>query len=347
MPGREAGHPLGTRMIRFIATRLVGMVLVLIVVSLVTFLIFQAVPLLAKASPVYYYIGKAPATPELLRSLTHRFGFDQPLPVQYWSFLAGIFGKNITDGTSAPVPCPFPCFGYSFRRNELVSTLIVQALPVTISLCVGAALLWLIGGLAIGTASGLRPGSFIDRAGMTTALGAVSLPIFFTGPVALLLFVYTLNWIPEGQGYVPITQNVGGWFLSLILPWLCLAFLFAALYARLTRANVLETMNEDYIRTARAKGLDRRTIIVKHGLRSALTPIVTIFGIDIGTLIGTTIITETVFNLRGLGALSIQAISNQDLPVLLGVTVVAALALVVANFIVDLLYAVIDPRVTV
>ncbi|RIX30925.1 ABC transporter permease [Amnibacterium setariae] len=334
-------------MIRFVVSRLIGMVLVLIVVSMVTFLIFQAVPLLAKSSPVYYYIGKAPATPELLQSLTHRFGFDQPLPAQYWSYLAGFFGKSVTDGTSAAVQCPFPCFGYSFRRNELVSTLIGQALPVTISLAVGAAILWLIGGLTVGTLSGLKPGSLVDRAGMTGALAAVSLPIFFTGPVALLIFVYTLGWLPDNNGYVDITQNPVGWFLSLLLPWICLALLFAALYARLTRSNVLETMNEDYIRTARAKGLDRRTIVVKHGLRAALTPVVTIFGIDIGGLIGTTIITETVFNLRGLGTLSIQAIRDLDLPVLLGVTVVAAFALVIANFIVDVLYGFIDPRVSV
>jgi len=334
-------------MIRFVVSRLVGMVLVLIVVSLVTFLIFQAVPLLAKSSPVYYYIGKAPATPELLRSLTHRFGFDQPLPAQYWSYLAGFFGKSITDGTSTPVDCPFPCFGYSFRRNELVSTLIGQALPVTISLCVGAAILWLVGGLLVGTLSGLKPGSVVDRVGMTGALAAVSLPIFFTGPVALLIFVYTLGWLPDNNGYVDITQDPVGWFRSLLLPWVCLALLFAALYARLTRSNVMETMGEDYIRTARAKGLDRRTIVVKHGLRAALTPVVTIFGIDIGTLIGTTIITETVFNLRGLGTLSIQGIRDMDLPVLLGVTVVAAFALVIANFIVDLLYGFIDPRVSV
>jgi peptide/nickel transport system permease protein len=311
----------------------------------VTFLIFQAVPLLAKSSPVYYYIGKAPATPELLASLTHRFGFDQPLPAQYWSYLAGFFGKSITDGTSAAVACPFPCFGYSFRRNELVSTLIGQAVPVTISLAVGAALLWLVGGLLVGTLSGLKPGSFIDRAGMGGALAAVSLPIFFTGPVFLLLFVYTLGWLPDNNGYVSIFTDPAGWFLSLLLPWVCLALLFAALYARLTRSNVLETMSEDYIRTARAKGLDRRTVVIKHGLRAALTPIVTIFGIDVGTLIGTTVITETVFNLKGLGWLSIQAIRTQDLPVIMGVTILAAVALVLANVVVDALYAVIDPRV--
>jgi peptide/nickel transport system permease protein len=174
----------------------------------------------------------------------------------------------------------------------------------------------------------------------------VSLPIFFTGPVVLLIFVYTLSWLPDVH-YVDLTQDPVQWLRSMVLPWVSLAFLFAALYARLTRSNMLETMSEDYIRTARAKGLDRRTIVVKHGLRSALTPVVTIFGIDLGTLIGSTIITETVFNLRGLGYLTLQSVQQQDLPVILGVTIVAAVALVLANFVVDILYAVIDPRVAV
>lgn len=332
-------------MIRFVISRLVGMVLVLIVVSIVTFLIFQVGPLFADASPVYYYIGKAPATPALLKALEHQYGFDQPIPIQYLQFIGGIFGRTISDGVSDPVQCPFPCFGYSFRQNELVSVLIGRSIPVSLSIIVGAAILWLVGGVLAGTASALRPGSFIDRASMTTALAAVSLPIFFTGPILLLVFVYTLHWLNSSQGYVPITQNPLGWLGSVVLPWVALAFLFAALYARLTRSNMLETMGEDYVRTARAKGLDRRTVVVKHGLRAALTPIVTIFGIDVGTLIGSSVITETVFNLLGLGRLSILAIRQQDLPIILGVTLVAAIALVVANFVVDVLYAFIDPRV--
>lgn len=331
-------------MIRFIISRLIGMVVVLFIVSVVTFVIFQLGPILSGASPVYYYIGKAPATPELLAALTHRFGFDQPIPVQYWNYISGIFGKTITDGVSTPENCPFPCFGYSFRQNELVSTLIGRTIPTSLSIIVGAAILWLVGGVAVGTISALRPGSFVDRASMTGALGAVSLPIFFTGPLLLLVFVYTLHWLPV-VNYVDPTANFVGWLQAMILPWIALAFLFAALYARLTRSNMLETMSEDYIRTARAKGLDRRTVVVKHGLRAALTPIVTIFGIDVGTLIGSTVITETVFNLRGLGLLTIQSIRQQDLPVILGVTLVAALALVVANFVVDILYAFVDPRV--
>jgi peptide/nickel transport system permease protein len=229
--------------------------------------------------------------------------------------------------------------------NSSVDSLIIQALPVSLSLAVGASILWLGGGVLVGTISGLRPGSFFDRAGMTAALGAVSLPIFFTGPLLLLIFEYKLKWLANPT-YVGITQDPLQWFKSLILPWIALAFLFAALYARLTRANMLDTMGEDFIRTARAKGLPRRTVVFKHGLRAALTPIVTIFGIDLGTLIGSTVITETVFNLHGLGLLLITGIRQQDLPIILGVTILAAVALVVANLIVDILYAVVDPRVS-
>ena len=334
-------------MIRFIAIRLAGAIVVVWIVSVVTFLIFQAVPLLSHTSPVYFYTGKVPFPPgsPQLKALTHRFGFDLPLYAQYWHYLSGIlFGQTITDGVSTPIPCPAPCFGYSFRQNDLVGTLLLRAAPVSLSLCIGAAILWLIGGVLVGTVSALKPRSFIDRVGMGGSLAAVSLPIFFTGPILLLLFEYTLGWLPD-VSYASITQDPLQWLKSMILPWISLAFLFAALYARLTRANMLETMSEDYIRTARAKGLPRRTVVIKHGLRAALTPIVTIFGIDVGTLIGSTVITETVFNLRGLGYLSIQSISQQDLPVILGVTVVAAVALVFANFVVDVIYAFIDPRV--
>ena len=335
-------------MFRFLVRRLIGAVVVVWIVSVVTFLIFQVAPTLSHTSPVYYYIGKIPfkAGSEQFKLLEHRFGFDLPVWQQYLNFLTGIFGRTITDGVSDPIQCPFPCFGYSFRQNELVSVLIGRAIPVTLSITVGAAILWLVGGIAVGTASALRPGSIIDRVGMGGALAAVSLPIFFTGPLLLLVFEFTLQWLPDVD-YAGITQDPVQWLRSMILPWISLAFLFAALYARLTRANMLETMGEDYIRTARAKGLGGPRIVVRHGLRAALTPIVTIFGIDVGTLIGSTVITENVFNLRGLGFLSIQSILQQDLPVILGVTIVAAVALVVANLIVDILYAFIDPRVTV
>jgi peptide/nickel transport system permease protein len=241
------------------------------------------------------------------------------------------------------VHCGFPCFGYSYRQNDTVGHLIWQALPVSLSLCIGAAVLWLLFGVTVGTVSALKPRSIGDRVGMVTSLAGVSLPIFFTGPLLLLFFEYKLGWI--NPTYAPLTQDPGQWFEGLILPWVSLAFLYAAIYARMTRSNMMETLGEDFMRTARAKGLKRRVVIGKHGLRSALTPVVTIFAIDFAQLIGTTVITETVFNLRGIGFLALQAVHTQDLPVILGVTVVAAFVLVVANALVDIVYAFIDPRV--
>lgn len=335
------------RMIRFIIRRLLGAVVVVWIVSVVTFAIFQLAPRLSHQSPVYYYIAKQPPPVGSVqfKELEHAFGFDRPLFAQYWHWLSSIFQPHtISNGTGETSACHIPCLGYSFKLHTQVSSLIWQALPVSLSLAVGASILWLLGGLLVGTISGLRPGSFFDRVGMIGTLAAVSLPIFFTGPILLLLFVYNWQWLPN-VNYAGLTQDPLQWLRSMILPWIALAFAFAALYARLTRANMMETMGEDFIRTARAKGLPRPVIVVKHGLRAALTPIATIFGIDLGTLIGTTVITETVFNLRGLGWLSINAIRGKDLPVIMGVTIIAAISLVIANVIVDIVYAVIDPRV--
>lgn len=333
-------------MVRYIIRRLLSSALVVLVISILTFLIFQLTPRLTNVSPVFYYVGKVPPDAEGLKALEHRFGFDLPIPQQYLNYLHGIFfGRNLDDGFGTKVACHAPCLGYSFRQNVAVTKLLGEAVPVSASLAVGAAILWLLAGVTVGAISALKRGSFIDRLSMGLALTAVSLPIFFTGPVLLLIFSYKLNVLPNLH-YVSITQNPLSWARNLILPWVALAFLFAALYARLTRANMLETMSEDYIRTARAKGLPRRTVVIRHALRAALTPIVTIFGIDLGTLIGTTVITETVFNLRGLGKLSVDAVRQQDLPVVLGVTIVASIAVVIANLLVDVVYGIVDPRVS-
>lgn len=335
-------------MLKFIVKRIAGAAVVVWIVSVLTFLIFQLAPALSKTSPVYYYIGKIPFPEDSLqfKALVHRFGFDLPIWEQYWKWLKGIlFGQTITDGLSTPIHCPAPCFGYSFRQNELVGHMLLQAAPVTISLCLGAAILWLISGITVGTVSSLKPGGVLDRIGMGVSLSAISMPIFFTGPLMLLVFSYTLGWLPNTQ-YASITKDPGQWLASMILPWVCLAFLYSAMYARLTRNNMIEVMGEDYIRTARAKGLSRTTVVTKHGLRAAVTPIVTIFGMDLGQLVGSTVITENVFNLRGLGYISIQSVTNQDLPVIMGVTVVAAVVLVLCNLIVDIVYAFVDPRVS-
>ncbi len=332
-------------MIRYVIRRILGAILVVIVSTFVTFGIFFYGPKWSGQNIALFYIGKIPSK-NAERLVNERFGFNKPFFVQYWDWLHGIFaGRNLSDGTGDNIHCAAPCLGYSFRLNLPVSHLIGQALPIELSLATGAAILWLIGGVAIGTVSALRKGSFWDRAGMTLALAGVSLPIFFTGPLLKLIFQYQLKWIPI-QGYVSFFDDPLRWFQAFILAWLALAFLYAALYARLTRANMLETMSEDYIRTARAKGLPRRDVVTRHGLRAALTPIITIFGLDVGQLIGSAVITETVFNLHGLGWLAINAIQSQDLPITLGVTLIATLAVVVANIVVDVLYAVVDPRVS-
>ena len=332
-------------MLRYIIRRILAGVLVLAAASFLTFFIFQLGPKFAHTSPALFYVGKIPPDPASLKLIEHRFGFDLPVWKQYFNWLHGIFfGRDLTDGTDT-VHCGAPCLGYSFREHLPVTTLIRHALPIEASLAAGAAILWLLGGLTIGSISALKRGTLFDRGAMTMALAAVSLPIFFTGPILLLVFKYNLKWLPNTT-WAPLTSDPVQWFRSLILPWCALAFIYAALYARLTRANMLETMSEDYIRTARAKGLSRRKVVIRHGLRAAITPIITIFGLDLGQLIGNAVITETVFNLQGLGLISVRAINLQDLPVNLGVTLVATFAVVAANIVVDIAYGIVDPRVS-
>jgi peptide/nickel transport system permease protein len=331
---------------RYVIRRLLGAGLVVIVVSIVTFLIFQVVPVLTGGSAAYLYVGKV-ANPAQVAAVEERLGLNKPIVEQYVTYMSGIVtGRTFTDGTQE-VECPAPCFGYSFRLNTPVWELMVDRFPVTLSLALGASILWLVAGLSIGILSALRRGSIFDRSAMIIALAGVSLPVYFTGLLLLYIFSYGpewLRWFPNVT-FVPFSENPVEWARNLVLPWVSLAFLYAALYARLTRANMLETMSEDYIRTATAKGLPRRTVIGKHALRAALTPIATIFALDIGALLGGAILTETTFSLPGLGRLSVDAIRSQDLPVIMGVTIVAAIFIVMANVVVDVFYGVIDPRV--
>ena len=334
-------------MFRYIIRRLFGALLVVIVISMATFGIFQVGPALSGASPAFLYVGKI-TTPAQVAAVEKRLGLDKPYPEQYWLYMKGIVvGREFTDGDQV-VTCEAPCFGYSFRLNTSVWELMKDRFPVTFSLALGASILWLFFGISTGVLSALKRGSVFDRAAMVVALAGVSLPVFFTGLVLLSIFSYgpeALQWFPDVH-YVPFSENPAEWARNLFLPWISLAFLFAALYARFTRANMLETMSEDYIRTATAKGLKRRTVVTKHGLRAALTPIVTIFGLDLGALLGGAILTESTFSLPGLGLLSYNAIATQDLPIILGVTILAAIFIVVANVVVDVLYAFIDPRVS-
>lgn len=335
-------------MTTFIARRMVAAVVILFLVSLITFAIFFLVPRLAGASAddlASRYVGKS-ASAEQVSQRAEQLGFTDPVLTQYTDFVKGVFvGREYDLGGPAPLDCPAPCLGFSFIDQDPVLPDLIDRLPVTLSLAAGAAVVWVLVGVGVGVLSALRRGTVFDRAAMAVALAGVSLPVFFTGLLALSVFSYTLDIFPPGGSFTPITENPLDWAYSLVLPWFTLAFLYAAGYARLTRAGMLETMNEDYIRTARAKGLAERTVVLKHALRSTLTPVLTIFGLDLGLLIGGAILTESTFSLPGLGTYTVQAISSNDLPKVLGVTMLAATFVVIANLVVDILYAVIDPRV--
>jgi peptide/nickel transport system permease protein len=349
--GQRAGRAAGRQVvITFIIRRLIATVLLLVLVSLMTFLIFFEVPRLAGQTTydlALQYTGRSP-TRQAVIAVEHQLGLNQPLMVQYGRFLRGIvLGAHYNSGPNKAW-CPPPCLGYSFRNQLPVWGQLVSDIPVTLSLAVGAAVLWLLGGVAIGVVSALRRGQPVDRFFMLIALAGVSLPVFFTGQIVQSVFIYRHPFaiFPPVQ-YVSPFSNPLSWARYMFLPWVVLAFLYAALYARLTRAGMLETMSEDYIRTARAKGLKERAVVVKHGLRAALTPILTIFGMDLGLLLGGAIIVEYTFGLYGIGEFTVMAINNQDLPEIMGVTLVATFFVVIANLAVDILYAVIDPRVRV
>jgi peptide/nickel transport system permease protein len=334
-------------MLAYIVRRLLWAVLLLIVLSMVTFSIFYLIPRLGGATPetiATRYVGRA-ATAETVHLTAERLGFLDPVPVQYWHWLKGVFvGANYDYGAGVE-RCPAPCLGYSFITKQPVWPELLDRAPVTISLTIGAAIIWLVAGISIGVISALRRGTVFDRGAMGVALAGVSLPIFFTGLIALAFFSYQLRITAPGGSYVPFGENPAQWAYSLLLPWITLAFLFSAQYARLTRAGMLETMTEDYIRTARAKGLPEKTVILKHALRGALTPVLTIFGLDVGLLLGGAVLTEKTFSLNGLGKYAYDGIVNGDLPKILGVTLVAGFFVIMANLFVDLLYGVIDPRV--
>jgi peptide/nickel transport system permease protein len=329
--------------INYILRRLVVSALLLLVVSMVTFAIFFLIPKVAGSDPAELYVGKT-ATPRDVEATRVKLGLDKPVPVQYARFVKGLFvGRDFNNGPDI-THCSAPCFGYSFKNDQEVWPLLLDRLPVTISLALGAAVFWLVGGVLSGVISALRRGSIVDRAVMVVALAGVSLPIYFTGLLAQLVFVHQLHWFRGGE-YINFKDDPLAWANKLFLAWVTLALLFAAGYARLTRATMLETVGEDYIRTARAKGLKERRVIGKHAMRAVLTPIVTIFGLDLGGLLGGAILTEVVFSLPGIGRLSFDSVTSKDLPIILGVTLFAAFFIIAANFVVDLLYAVIDPRV--
>ncbi|MEV4757706.1 ABC transporter permease [Micromonospora sp. NPDC049559] len=325
-------------MARFLIRRLLGAVLTLFAVSVLSFLMFFALP----KDPVSGMCPKN-CNAERLERVRAELGLRDPLVVQYTNYMKGIFvGRDL--GSAQGGRCDAPCLGYSYVNSEAVTDTLARVLPVTLSIVIPAAVLWLALGVGLGMISALRRGSVLDRLAIGFSLTGASLQLYFVGAVLLLVFCYKLRLVPI-PSYTSIFDNPAKWASGLVLAWCALAFLFSAIYARLSRAQMLETLSEDFIRTARAKGLAKSTVYGRHALRAAITPVVTIAGLDVGGALGGTVITETTFGIQGLGRTAVDAVRSGDLPTIMATVLISAFFIVVANIVVDVLYAVIDPRV--
>jgi peptide/nickel transport system permease protein len=316
------------------------MITLLFLLSVAVFFLFQMLP----GDPARLTCGKA-CTPAIIDANRKRLGYDKPVLEQYRLFVSGIFfGRVFSPDSPQPIVCEAPCLGYSFDRREEVMSLITRSAPVTFWLAVGAFVIWLTVGISLGIFAALRRGRWQDRLTLGVSLVGYSMPSFFIGLMLYYFVVIQYKLLPTPQ-YVSPFEDPLQFVQTMILPWIVLAVLYAAFYMRLTRNQVLEVLNDDYVRTARAKGLPERTVVVKHALRAGLTPIVTSAGLDLAGLLGGAIISENIFNLPGLGSLAVEAITQSDLPIITGLTLLTASLIIVANLVVDLLYAVIDPRV--
>jgi peptide/nickel transport system permease protein len=317
-------------MTRYIIRRVLWGVLLLVLVTALMFVLFRILP---TGDPARLRAGRN-ASPKVIAAIRHDLGLDKSLPAQFWIYMKEVFLHfNL---------------GYSYYSNAPVRGLIAERLGATLSLMVGGAVIWLMVGLPVGILSALRRGSWLDRASMGTALVFVSAPEYWLGLIALYLFAADIGQVkifPGAGSYVGLTSDPWKWFTSLLLPWLVLAAGSAAIYARLMRGSLTETMQEDYIRTARAKGLSERRVVLRHGVRSAINPILTILALDIATLLGGAILVEIVFDIHGIGLLAYTAIRNSDLLIVQGTVLLGAMFIIVANIVVDIVYAYLDPRV--
>lgn len=330
-------------MIRFIVRRTGSLVLLLIAVSFITFTLFQLGP----ADPASAACGQE-CTPERVSEARIALGMDQPFFIQYADYMRGLVSPRMIGAPGAESVCQWPCLGKSFQTNENVSDIISRSLPYTLSMAVGALVLWTVSGVGLGLLAALRKGSTADKFIVGAASVGVSLPIPVTGLFLLLVFVNQLHLLPFTTNEINSPfgpQGPSAWVLNYVLPWIALAVLFSASYIRVTRTNMIETFGEDFIRTARAKGLAPRTVTFKHGVRAGITPIVTMLGMDIGLLLGGAVLTEQIFSVPGLGFTAVRAAISGDLPVTMAITMLAAFFVIVANVAVDLAYAAIDPRV--
>jgi peptide/nickel transport system permease protein len=317
-------------MLWYVVRRILWGIVLLFVVSGLTSLIFYAFP---AADPAALRAGRQ-ATPQLIEQIRHSLGLDKPVYEQYWLYMKGlVLHFNL---------------GYSYENNVSVSSQIFSRLPVTLALTAGAFVVWMLVGIPVGIISAIKRRSVVDRATMGGSLLAISAPVYWLGLIVLLLFsrdIGELHLLPGAGRYTPLTSDPTQWFLSLLMPWFVLAAAFAAFYARMVRGNLIDVLGEDYIRTARSKGLSERRVILRHGLRAALTPVVTMAGLDLGVLLGGAILTETVFNIPGIGRYAYDSIINSDLPAIQGTVLFGAFFIIVANIVVDVVYAFLDPRV--
>jgi peptide/nickel transport system permease protein len=317
-------------MATYIVRRILWGIVMLLLVSAITFVFFNVFP---SADPAQLRAGRN-ASPQIIHYIRHELGLDRSVASQFFTYMKNIFLHFN--------------FGYSYYTGAPVLSLITNRLPATLSLAVGAAIVWLLMGIPVGILSAVRSGSLLDRTAMGVALVFVSMPVFWLGLVVLFLFaddIGRFHVFPGANTYTGLTVDPWKWFTSLIMPWFVLAATSAAVYSRVLRGSLIEAMGEDYIRTARAKGLRERRVIFRHGVRSAITPVVTIFGLDLGALLGGAVITETVFNIPGIGRLNLDAINHSDFPIVQGTVILATLFIVVANIVVDIAYAYLDPRV--
>jgi peptide/nickel transport system permease protein len=317
-------------MTAYIIRRVLWGIVLIFLVSLLTFILFNVLP---SADPAQLRAGRN-ASPRIIHYIRHELGLDKPIIVQFYDYMKNI----ILHGN----------FGYSYYSGQSVISLIKDRLPATLSLTLGAVVLWLLVGIPVGIISAVKRRTVLDRTAMGTALFFVSMPVYWLGLIVLFLFADVIGLVhifPGAGSYVGITTDAGKWFTSLLLPWFVLAATEAAIYSRLLRGSLIETMGEDYIRTARAKGLPERRVVWHHGVRAAITPVVTVLGLDIGALLGGAVLTETVFEIPGIGLLNYNAIVHSDFPIVQGTVLLAAMFIIVANIVVDIAYAYLDPRV--
>jgi peptide/nickel transport system permease protein len=326
-------------MFGYLVRRLVSGLLVLVTPVLATFTFFYSGP----ADPARTICGDR-CIPERLAAIEASLNLDEPKLTQITNFYTGIVvGREIPRGTEMR-ECSAPCLGYSFSTEDEVSTMIWEAMPVTISLAIGASLIALFAGTSMGIAASLRRGTLADKGIVTGSLLMSAIPYYI---VALFAYLYIgAEWeLLNRDGYVPLTESPWGWVNGLLLAWLVLGLYSSTAYARYSRGSMLEVLGEDYMRTAKAKGLASRRITVRHGLRAAMAPIVTIYGLDLAALLAGTIFTEFIFQLRGIGRMALDAVGTQDLPVLVGTVLFAAFVIVLMNIVTDVVYSFIDPRV--